>query len=281
MVSPTIKISAGKGICSNGLYSATKKITLISGDDFSGSGNIESPEIEISTKTFTFTGTIKCDGNCTIKSEFPFNHAIFTQKGKGLFTFKVEPLAIEPKEQSIAQKATPIDQKNENYYLEQACKYRDGKGVEKDPIKAVEYFALAAEKGCNLALVQMGLYYIDGTGVEKDPKKGIALLTRAAEKEYPSALYYLGLYYIKGIGVEKDEKKAFEFFLKGAQAGEIDAIIAVAQCYCYGIGTEQNTTLAETWNNNQKIQMLNLTQDQSKRRTKTMIDIMTSAILRH
>lgn len=233
--SPVINLKAGSNIMADGQFLASKKLMLTAGEEVGGNGYMESPEIEITTKKFTFTGIIKCDGKCTIKTQVPVDQKKFKREGKGEFVFTV--VAPEPE-----KPAEPFAQD-----LEQAIKYRDGKGVETDIKKAIEYFTAAAEKGSPFALTQLGIYYIDGEGVPQDSNKGIALLTKAAEKGQAYALYYIGVAYHKGLGVPKDNARAFEFLLKAAEMDEPNSICAIAQFYFYGIGTAQDFTEALKW----------------------------------
>ena len=60
--------------------------------------------------------------------------------------------------------------------------YEFGKGVEKDPAKAVEWYRKAAEKGDATGQLAIGLCYEVGKGVEKDPVKAVEWYRKAAEK---------------------------------------------------------------------------------------------------
>jgi len=77
---------------------AEESLTLLVNELLSGNGLIEAPVINISAKTFAFTGTIRCSGTCTIETQTPFDHTMFTKEGTGEFIFKetntVAPLII-------------------------------------------------------------------------------------------------------------------------------------------------------------------------------------------
>ncbi|HBY06118.1 MAG: hypothetical protein UV38_C0002G0124 [candidate division TM6 bacterium GW2011_GWE2_42_60] len=68
---------------------AEESLTLLAREELSGNGLLEAPVINISTKTFAFTGIIRCSGTCTIETQTPFDHAMFTKEGTGEFIFKV------------------------------------------------------------------------------------------------------------------------------------------------------------------------------------------------
>ena len=52
--------------------------------------------------------------------------------------------------------------------LKQGNMYCDGRGVEKNESKAVEWYLKAAEIGHGKAMHNLGLFYETGRGVEKD-----------------------------------------------------------------------------------------------------------------
>ena len=59
--------------------------------------------------------------------------------------------------------------------------YRDGVGVKKDAVKAVDLFNKAAEQGLNLGQINLGLMYINGNGVKKDLVKAKYWINKAKE----------------------------------------------------------------------------------------------------
>jgi len=60
--------------------------------------------------------------------------------------------------------------------------YRDGRGVDKDEVRAVNWYRLAAEQGYSDAQVNLGLMYEEGLGVLKDEMEAISWYCRAAEQ---------------------------------------------------------------------------------------------------
>ena len=96
--------------------------------------------------------------------------------------------------------------------------YNDGKGIEKNYGKALEWYRKAAEQGLANAQFNLGrTYEQEGNG-----KVAKEWYLKAAEQEDSDALYQLGLMYLRGKkGVEKNEKEAFDWFLKAAKKKEI------------------------------------------------------------
>jgi hypothetical protein len=114
---------AGETMVNNGKMVATEAIKIKYETSFGGSGYLEAPYIEITTKKFEFTGTIKCDGKCVITVQEPFDQSIFTKTGTGefivnvdsnLFAKKVEsaalPVQIEAKKSGTEALVTPVPQ---------------------------------------------------------------------------------------------------------------------------------------------------------------------------
>ena len=61
--------------------------------------------------------------------------------------------------------------------------------------------------------------YRTGAGVQKDPVKAVQWFRRAAEKGHAGAQYWLAESYRKGEGVAKDVAKAAEWYSRAAQQG--------------------------------------------------------------
>lgn len=89
--SRNINITTDAVLMNNGSFVAVEKIVLSAGEAVQGSGYIEAPFIEISTKKFAFTGTINCSMKCIIQSEELFDPKVFTAKGGGEFIIINQP----------------------------------------------------------------------------------------------------------------------------------------------------------------------------------------------
>ncbi len=76
----------------NGQIVAQEEFDCVCGT-MTGNGYIKSPKIKIVTNDFQFKGVIECDGECTIISAKPVNRSQCTFKGKGKYTFTVDPNA--------------------------------------------------------------------------------------------------------------------------------------------------------------------------------------------
>lgn len=79
---------------------------------------------------------------------------------------------------------------------------------------AKRFFEKAVSKGDGDAIYNLGLMYYKGLGVEKNPIKAVEYIKRAADKNIYNAIYDLGaLYYNGEAGVKQDYEKA-EFYFK-------------------------------------------------------------------
>ncbi|WP_245411005.1 tetratricopeptide repeat protein [Microvirga flavescens] len=121
--------------------------------------------------------------------------------------------------------------------------FNQGLGVPMNPVKAAEWYKLAAKQGDPNALSTLGLMALEGRGMEKNPVQGKAWLEEAAAKGEPRASYNLGLLYMS-TGDNADLKRAVGF-LKTASGAEIgDAQHALGVLYLTGKGVEKSSAEA-------------------------------------
>jgi hypothetical protein len=102
---------------------------------------------------------------------------------------------------------------------EKGRQYFNGIEVQKDEVKAVEWFHKAAELGHADAQQQLGSCYLTGDGVTIDHAKCFEWFSKAAKQGNRSAYFNLGLCYKSGLGVTADIAKAVEWYSKAASQG--------------------------------------------------------------
>ncbi len=95
--------------------------------------------------------------------------------------------------------------------------YNQGLGVAQNPVKAADWYKLAAKQNDPAAMSSLGLMALDGRGVPRDPKAGRRWLEQAAALGSPTASYNLGLILI-ATGAPADEAEAAKQFRKAAEA---------------------------------------------------------------
>ena len=101
--------------------------------------------------------------------------------------------------------------------------YYIGRGVEKDVVKAAQWFQKAAAQGHREAQYYLGTMYRAGQGVEKDAAKATLWYQKAADQGHVAAQFNVGTAYRFGWGVPKDEAKVAEWYQKAADQGHAKA----------------------------------------------------------
>lgn len=119
--------------------------------------------------------------------------------------------------------------------LDLAIRYRDGKGVTKDDVEAMQWGHRAADAGNAEAMDFVGFAYLRGAVVERNPVIAIGYFKAAAEQS-PQAAFNLGQCYFGAQGTEQDAPKALESWKKAAEGGHGRAAGSLAMVYLSGEG---------------------------------------------
>ena len=93
-------------------------------------------------------------------------------------------------------------------------------GVQKNEIRAAEWYARAAAQGHALAMQRLADCYLGGMGVLEDAERGFDLLNQSLAAGNPGALKPLAYCYFYGRGVEPDGEKAIEYSLRACEHGD-------------------------------------------------------------
>ena len=109
--------------------------------------------------------------------------------------------------------------------------YRNGTGVQKNDLKALEWMKKAAIQGLLEAEFQLGYCYYYGIGTKTDPQEAVQWFQKAADKNHQLAQNYLGSAYLGGHGVTQDQAIAVQWFQKAAQSGSTAALINLGNAY--------------------------------------------------
>jgi len=127
--------------------------------------------------------------------------------------------------------------------------YNDGRGVEQDHKKAIEWFEKSAAAGDTYAMCSLGYISYYGRGAELDYAKAYGYISRAAFLENVNAMYKLGDMYYYGKHVKEDKNAAFFWYdeadnysCHSYEQSSID--YRLGKCYLYGHGVEQNISEA-------------------------------------
>lgn len=89
-----------------------------------------------------------------------------------------------------------------------------------DPIKAAEYYEMAAKQGSQEARVALEKL-MDNDGMFEDPAVRVKWLLHAAENGNAEALNKLGLMYEHGDGVEYDPARAAAYYIEALETGDL------------------------------------------------------------
>ena len=100
-----------------------------------------------------------------------------------------------------------------------ATLYRDGKGVEADPITAAEWYEKASHRGNAYSQAMLAWMYENGRGVKQGFVLAAEWYRRAAMQGLSVGQISLGLFYFHGAGVEKDLAEAYKWLLLSANNG--------------------------------------------------------------
>jgi TPR repeat protein len=104
-----------------------------------------------------------------------------------------------------------------------------------------------AESGDAQAQFELGRAYEDGKSVEQNDDKAVEWLRKSADQGDAPAQNALGVMYALGRGVQRDKEEAVRWYKKAAKQGLPEGIYNVAISYYNGEGVDENTALAYTW----------------------------------
>ena len=117
--------------------------------------------------------------------------------------------------------------------------YEQGRGVEKSPTLAFQYYERAAEEGQALAAVKVGRIYREGSedlDIGKDYEKALASFEIAALQSWPEAQYYLADMYRHGQGVAVDRTESLRWLILASKKKYAPAMLELSRVYFEGEG---------------------------------------------
>ncbi len=160
-----------------------------------------------------------------------------------------------------SKKENLIDYKKAKIYLEKLAKdgnkwaifnlawmYQNGKGVDKDLLKAKKYYektiTYSTDTYYNLAL----LYYKKDEAIEVNYKKALEYIKEGIKFKNAKCMNLLGIFYEKGLGVEKNIKTALEYYKKSYKKSRNPyAAYNIGSIYHYAKGVTKDLKLAKQW----------------------------------
>lgn len=136
-----------------------------------------------------------------------------------------------------------------------------GEGIEKNPLKALEYCERAAAADSVPAQLQMGRFYLQGDQSIRDPQKAAIWYGYAAEKGSLEAYYHLGMI---SHDFYTDADRALYWFETAASQGYSPAYYQTAKLY-FSAPVSDETNMPKAENLAKSYLWLSATQRQSQR----------------
>lgn len=99
---------------------------------------------------------------------------------------------------------------------------KDGVGVARDPVRALEWFRKAADGGDATAVFWLGVCADRGVGAPRDPQEARRRFEAAAREGHPKAMLWLGTYLAEGRAGPAAPAEALEWFVRARDLGERD-----------------------------------------------------------
>ena len=125
--------------------------------------------------------------------------------------------------------------------------YMRGRGVPKDPLKAIQWFERAIEAGYLPAHVHLVKMYSGGRGIPPDPVKKVHHLRKGAEAGRWDAISELAWHLLNGEGVERNPEEAFALALRAAEESDPSSRALVGRMYAEGLGVRKSIPDAVYW----------------------------------
>ena len=112
--------------------------------------------------------------------------------------------------------------------------YYEGKYVDQNIDKAINYLSLAAKQNDSISQFKLGVIYEEGKYIKQDINKAIHYYSLAADKNHPMAVYYLGLIYEEGKYLISNINKAISYYLRAANLNNPKAQFKLGYFYYAG-----------------------------------------------
>ncbi len=122
-------------------------------------------------------------------------------------------------------------------------------GLSKSDAEALGCFRQGSDKGGNHAHFHYGQMLVRGLAVDKDSERGMMLIKKAGAAGIPEANRLLGHIYFEGhFDQQKDALAALSYYIAAADAGDAEAQCMVGVCHEFGYaGLPSNTSEATKW----------------------------------
>ena len=131
------------------------------------------------------------------------------------------------------------------YYI--AGDFYDGKGVERDPVKALQWYQAADKRGVKEAANEIAFQYDHAIGVEQNDAEAFKWYKKGADEGHALAQKNLAIFYEHGRGSPKDIAKALHYYKIAAAAGISGADNNLGHLYLDGTDVPKDFVAAAKW----------------------------------
>ncbi|MCV3207177.1 caspase family protein [Mesorhizobium sp. YC-39] len=122
----------------------------------------------------------------------------------------------------------------------------NGLGAQRDTAKGLDLLLKGAAMGHTYAMNDLAAIFTEGrNGVPADPARAVAFLKAGVERQDMYSMNLLGRNYLSGKGVDKDPKAALALFQKAIDLGQPYAPASLGRMYRDGLGVQQNLDEAQ------------------------------------
>jgi TPR repeat protein len=119
---------------------------------------------------------------------------------------------------------------------------------QRDFVKAVKCYHMAATKNDPSALYMLGICYYNGQGVAIDRKRAITHWQHAIENgDSIYSPYELACCYFIGEDIPENEEEAFRLWMMSANKGHKHSMIEVGNSYFHGTGIARDLSRANSY----------------------------------
>lgn len=122
--------------------------------------------------------------------------------------------------------------------------YREGRGVERNPLRAIQWYSRAADAGLVEAQLALGMLFAYDTELARNYNEAFLWFRRAAEQGHAEAQFHLGLMYANGMGTVKDPVRALAWLDTAAAQGMSEAL-EVRELVVASLNPEERARAAE------------------------------------
>ncbi|MBI4987908.1 MAG: sel1 repeat family protein [Rhodocyclales bacterium] len=118
---------------------------------------------------------------------------------------------------------------NAKAQCELAMRYEDGRGVDRNMSRAIEWYRKSAEGGYREAQGYLGVIYDKGRGTKQDDAEAIRWYRKAGEQGLGQAQYNLGIFHLYGRGLEANKEEARKWFERARDSGYANAELVLRE----------------------------------------------------